>query len=454
MGNRRKRKSKRTPKIGGSFFSRDDRFFNLLAYDNIRALQEPDALWKFVPVANFSTAICTKYPEVADALEEIIVADRQCVANETLVIQPIVTLVNNIGFESNRVLVDGKYLLASFAGSRATNYLRAKDIPNGKSALNEALWWINDPNIEKPFFPVLKNDAPNSTPIVLEARNKTNFYHFLVETLSHLPQLQRLDSKADILIHSPDAKKHSFADGFIEELFPEAAHRIKFVKDIEPVSYDQALFPLDWRRCLFSARLGIVQMDDIADIPFEYREKCMGNVRLNKFWHNNVISQGLESLRHLAISLSKSRMETHERIFVDRDDDLVRPDRIFPEDRKRLRNFLSLRGFETVYFEKLSPIDQIRISNSCKVCVMAHGAGMTNMLFAQSDALFVELSNIDSSDFRWNSFRQLATISRARYHKIFADAVGENASVPRRKGLRGIKLTDQVFEELERVLDA
>lgn len=54
---------------------------------------------------------------------------------------------------------------------------------------------------------------------------------------------------------------------------------------------------------------------------------------------------------------------------------------------------LSEYGFEKVYFEHYSFLEQIKLMHETKVLLGVHGAGMTNMFFLQDDAKVIELLN-------------------------------------------------------------
>jgi capsular polysaccharide biosynthesis protein len=55
-------------------------------------------------------------------------------------------------------------------------------------------------------------------------------------------------------------------------------------------------------------------------------------------------------------------------------------------------------GFEKVYFEQLSFLEQIQLMRETKVFLGVHGAGMTNMLFLQNSARIIELLNEEHGD--------------------------------------------------------
>ncbi|RZJ87842.1 MAG: glycosyltransferase family 61 protein, partial [Hymenobacter sp.] len=66
-------------------------------------------------------------------------------------------------------------------------------------------------------------------------------------------------------------------------------------------------------------------------------------------------------------------------------------------------------GFEKIYFEKMSFLEQVQLMRETKVFLGVHGAGMTNMLFLQPDTAVIELLNEEHGDLCY--FRLASCIS-------------------------------------------
>jgi capsular polysaccharide biosynthesis protein len=77
----------------------------------------------------------------------------------------------------------------------------------------------------------------------------------------------------------------------------------------------------------------------------------------------------------------------YRKIYISRS--LARYRRIVNESE--LIPILENLGFEIVHAEKLSFASQVKLFNEAKVILSSHGAGLTNMLFAPSSALILEL---------------------------------------------------------------
>ena len=78
-------------------------------------------------------------------------------------------------------------------------------------------------------------------------------------------------------------------------------------------------------------------------------------------------------------------------------------------------------GFESVVFEDLSPLEQIAIMANAEMMVSHHGAGFTNMLFANPQATVIELGTLQTARYRWGDFHAVANASGCRYVSFFAD---------------------------------
>lgn len=65
-------------------------------------------------------------------------------------------------------------------------------------------------------------------------------------------------------------------------------------------------------------------------------------------------------------------------------------------NEKELLPLLASRGFETVYFEDYSILEQARLIRDSEVILSPHGAGLSNIIFADPGTKVVELININA----------------------------------------------------------
>lgn len=61
------------------------------------------------------------------------------------------------------------------------------------------------------------------------------------------------------------------------------------------------------------------------------------------------------------------------------------------ENETELKNFLTEKGFQTVYLENKSVEEQSRLFNAASVVISSHGAGLSNIVFCQKGTTVIEL---------------------------------------------------------------
>jgi capsular polysaccharide biosynthesis protein len=76
-------------------------------------------------------------------------------------------------------------------------------------------------------------------------------------------------------------------------------------------------------------------------------------------------------------------------------------------------------GFRTVVPERMSVADQVRTFARAQVIVAAHGAGLTNMIFAPREALVVEVTSTNIASM--SDFRFMAAALGQRIETIVSD---------------------------------
>ena len=96
------------------------------------------------------------------------------------------------------------------------------------------------------------------------------------------------------------------------------------------------------------------------------------------------------------------------------------------ENEELLFENLSLFDFEYVAFENLSPLEQIALMARAEMMISYHGAGFTNMLWANPEAYVIEIGTLQTAQHRWSDFWPLAHASQCNYINFFADFRTEN----------------------------
>ncbi|HEX8429576.1 glycosyltransferase family 61 protein [Hymenobacter sp.] len=98
--------------------------------------------------------------------------------------------------------------------------------------------------------------------------------------------------------------------------------------------------------------------------------------------------------QELLAALGMEPTQPFRRIYAARAAGFLRNLRNEPEVEEWLRQ----EGFEKVYFEELSLLEQVRLMRETEVLLAVHGANMTNMLFLPSTSKVIEIHNKEYGD--------------------------------------------------------
>ncbi len=93
------------------------------------------------------------------------------------------------------------------------------------------------------------------------------------------------------------------------------------------------------------------------------------------------------------------------KIYIDRDDDGLRA----VENSAEIRNLMTRKGYKIVKLESLSVVDQAKTFHDAKIIVGVHGAGFTNLFFAQKGVKVIEINAEET-------FMQIGNLLNANYH--------------------------------------
>lgn len=223
--------------------------------------------------------------------------------------------------------------------------------------------------------------------------------------------------QGNIYFHFPNQedKHRSFANAFVEALFPEYAGRVFFER--APKDYDLVLTAYDFTTGI--CQMPKADLDRMAELVPE--GVTLGTLGFSQLVGMNSVSSSLLALRARALKAIEGHDFSYlpKRFFVGRGD---------AESRSRplagqglLLEHLLRFGFEYVVFEDLAPLEQVAIMAQAEMMISNHGAGFTNMMFANPDAYVIELGTLQTATKRWADFWPLAIVSQCRYINFFAD---------------------------------
>lgn len=232
-----------------------------------------------------------------------------------------------------------------------------------------------------------------------------------------------------IFLHFPNQedKTRPFSRGFVQALFPELAGRVQFERS--PKRYDRVVAPYNLMNSYYHYGDGLVDsLDRLIDSTAFWRGRLATRAS-HALLETNSIDRNLIRLRERGLQAIEGRDFSHlpRRFYVTRLDAHARSRALKGEEE--LIEMLKLFGFQTIAFETLSPLDQIGLMAHAEVMVAPHGAGFTNMIFANPAARIIELGTLQTGMYRWGDFWKLAHVSGATYVSFLADFANDAPTV-------------------------
>lgn len=186
----------------------------------------------------------------------------------------------------------------------------------------------------------------------------TNYYHFTMEILSRLDYLNRFEETIDwpILIDS-DIRKYS-----------------QFVELLNILKGNHEIIYVDLNQQVNVNRMAQISMNTWMPMNVKKREMF----RLS----DNVIAEsGIENIRKHAERFMKP--QTDRKIYLSRKN--TKLSRIRNEEK--IIPYFEKAGFEIVYTEKMSYVEQIELFSSAKCIVGATGAAFTNLIYCRHNTV-------------------------------------------------------------------
>lgn len=329
-----------------------------------------------------------------------------------------------VEFRGGSARIAGKYLMNGASGDRVyTRYL--KNNP-GMPPFRRANRYFAAAKAETNLaLPRTMRDLSELS-VGIECRNRRNYYHFMTESFAQLVHFAEARPKR-ICFHCRGAQPSSFSTAFVETLFPDLADRVEFIEGRE--KYNAAAIAMNFRHSLYANGDQRIMTELEAAKNDPAWEQVTSHAKRRNMALESTFDTSLRLMREHALKLMpKGLTEKFPRkIWVSRDNraginqrPMVGEAELFAE--------LQRHGFERVYFEHLSPWEQIAAIRAADCVISMHGAFFSNMMFARPETHFIELGTLQIQRHRWGDFLGNAHSSQCRYSTVFVDAAEDDPS--------------------------
>ena len=399
----------------------DALFLNPWRDPGFRLLLEPEFICRPIPSAQIDGFAVSAHRQVNRKIGTFVKAAKQNRSfTQALEYNAVPIVLERASFRKSYVVARDRLVLSGASARRLLNKYRQENLdtdsdPNGR--LDDFFANCRSYN-QGNEIPLYSGFLDIDVDFAIECRNTFNYYHFIIESLSQLTLLDTLEFQGNIYFHFPnlEEKQRPFAQAFVAALFPEYEGRVYFER--APKDYKKVLAAFDL--------IGAHQM--IPNGAVEAIEKLapseLGSLADTHNQHilaMNSVSSTVLALRARGLRMIAGHDFSHlpKRFYVGRDTRQSRSRHMVGEEL--LFDHLKLFGFEYVVFENLSPLEQIALMANAEMMISYHGAGFTNMLFANPDACVIEIGTLQTAQLRWGDFWPLAHASKCRYVNFFAD---------------------------------
>lgn len=395
-------------------------FLNPWKDEGLKLLETPKFVWRPAQAAVIDGfAVSAHNPINAKIRSFVNTTKRQKKFLSAVEINSVPAVIDRVSFRKSHVLAADKLVLSGASATRLVNAFRWEHEEGEERAsqlLNTYLAKCRTRNMGEKIA-IESTFIEPDLDFAIECRNTFNYFHFITESLSQLTVLDDIGFQGDIYFHFPnqEEKHRSFADEFVDALFPEYEGRVFFQR--APKDYDVVLTAYDMIG-------GISQMpeSDLSGLKrIAPQGDIVGDIEFQPLLAMNSVSSALLALRARGLKSIEGQDFSYlpKRFFVGRSDVQARNRPLAGQEL--LMEYLERFGFEFVVFEELSPLEQIALMAQAEMMVSHHGAGFTNMLFAAPDSYVIELGTLQTAQFRWADFWPLAHAAQCRYLSFYAD---------------------------------
>lgn len=388
-------------------------------------IAEPEFTWRPRARARTPGFAASGYEPINRRLEQHITQTaRHRSFSRAVEFNTIPAVLEGAEFRKSFVTAGGKALLSGAAGTRLLNRYLWHHEDAGDPADDRLADWFTaaqDRGIQTALARPCR-DTVLDLPFAVEARNTFNFYHFTTESLCQFCMLDELGHDRPLFLHHPDSpeKTRAFTREFLTTLFPEFGHKVRFERS--PKAYDRVIAPFHLKHAYY-------QYGDDAIAPVDAlvqgkdlwtgRRATNGSMSVLSM---NTVDTNLYRLRERGLAAIAGKDFSHlpRRFWVSRKPGLARARGVRGEEE--LQEFLRPLGFQTVYLEDLSPLDQIGLVAHAECMISGHGAAFAHMLFASPKALMIEIATLQIALLmRTGDFWRAAHVSGCTYASFYAD---------------------------------
>lgn len=407
--------------------SPDEVFFNPGADRGFGLLSKPAFYWRPQPAGTIVGFSVSAHAEIDKKITDYLrQTKRHRRFAKAIEFNAVPVVLDDASFRKSSVLVKEKVLLNGAPGYRALNRYRWDNTEEGFDPAQALTTYFDDCQTQNAAAALPVYAGAVDADFAVVCRNTFNYFHFVTEALCQLTLLDPLEFQGQIYFHFPNSedKQRGFAQAFVEALFPEYYGRVHFER--APKDYDQVLTAYDLQGAFYQypERTGR-SVDDHAPSGQFWKGKDYG-VGAQSILAMNSYSSALSALRKRALAAIEGQDFTHlpTRFFVGRDDRYSRQRFLGGEDL--LFEHLDLFNFDYVVFESMTPLEQIALMANAEMMISYHGAGFTNMLFANHEAHVIEIGTLQTAKTRWGDFWPLAHVSGCKYVNFFGDFRAED----------------------------
>ncbi|SIP95352.1 Protein of unknown function [Paracoccus thiocyanatus] len=430
----------------------DEYFFVVGRDPGLWFVEPPEWLVRPVPGARVRQYACSDYANVQEVIEKNLEPRWQETQPLVLETNTLPVIGKDVTFRGGGAQVQDRFLPNGASGDRSfSRYL--KHNPGLRPFRQTNRFFAaarQETTMDLPIWPL----ESGRIPIGIECRNRTNFYHFMTESLPLL--VHYVDSQAErITFHCRNDDPSGFSDRFIRAVFPEIHDRVSFTA--RATSYERVNIPLNLRHMIYAnGDPRIQQPIESAQGDPEW-QTVSAHVQRRKFILKNTYDASLRLLRERALSkISQADLDKMpKRIWISRDDRNANVNQRPLVGEEKLVARLRDLGFEQMFFERMEPLEQIAAVHAAEVIGAAHGAFFGNMIFANPNAHVIEVGSVQTQFHRWGDFLGNAHASGCRYSVVFADTAQDDPSEISsiKQGLIGVRIGDKAIDLICRLAE-